>query len=294
LTFRHTYVGGFAVRWGSRSEVGNVRALNEDAWFTAPGVFIVADGMGGHDAGEVASALAVEAFRPIAMRRGAPIVRIGEIPLIIEAANTAILDRSARDGCSLMGTTLLGLVIAAGDDGPAPVVFHIGDSRCYERRNGRFRRVTADHSEVQELIDAGLLTDEDARTHPAKNVVTRSLGYEAAVVADFTVLESSAARLLLCSDGLTAELTDDQIAVELSSEDQPHVVADRLVERALDGAARDNITAVVVDVLPAEPPDDDDITEPRVVESNLWAPNSRRSRPPVGGEALLEPLGGPP
>lgn len=284
-------VGGFALRWGSRTDVGNVRALNEDAVLAGPGVFIVADGMGGYEAGEVASQIVIDTFRGLIPGRGDALIRIGEIPSVIDRVNTAILDRGRREERGPLGTTVVGLVIAVGENGPAPVVFHIGDSRCYELRDEVLCRLTADHSEVQELVDAGELSFDEAQVHPARNVITRSLGFEQTAAAEYLVLEPLAARLLLCSDGLTGVLTDADLTLGLSRDVSPQEVADNLVEVALRREARDNISAVVVDLAPSLHSGDDDDTEPRDADTSVWAPTRRQRRTLAASDsaALLEP-----
>ena len=133
-----TVVGGFALRWGSRSHAGNRRPLNEDAVLAAPGVFVVADGMGGHRAGEVASVMVVERFAELTTS-GSPPVRIGEVATLLDQANHEIRTYGLATGTGPIGTTVVGLVIAAGDRGAVPLVFHVGDSRAYRRADGRAR-----------------------------------------------------------------------------------------------------------------------------------------------------------
>lgn len=267
-------VGGFALRWGAETHRGNRRALNEDAVLARPGVFLVADGMGGHEAGEVASALVAERFASLTTT-GAPPVRIGEVATLLDLANADIRQYGQRSGRGPLGTTVVGMVIAASDRGAVPLVFHVGDSRAYRRADGRLERITHDHSEVQELIDAGLIDAAHARTHPQRNVITRSLGYDQAVAVDFSVLDAVTMRVLLCSDGLTAELDDAALDVALAATSRPSDVAAGLVATTLAGEARDNVSAVVVDVVPVSVVlDGDDITSPRAPGRRGWAPRA--------------------
>lgn len=268
-------VGGYALRWGSESHRGNRRELNEDATLARPAVWVVADGMGGHDAGEVASSMVVERFAELTTD-GAPPVRIGEVATILDSANEEIRQYGRMSGRGPLGTTVVGLVIAGGERGSVPLVFHVGDSRAYRRANGRLERITNDHSEIQELLDAGLLDAGRARSHPQRNVITRSLGYEEAVAVDFSVLAPTAMRVLLCSDGLTAELDDGQLDLLLASDTtHPQEIASNLIAKALEGEARDNVSAIVVDLQPvASLPGEDDITAPRTAAGRGWAPRA--------------------
>jgi protein phosphatase len=272
-------VGGFALRWGSVSHPGKRRELNEDATFAAPGVFLVADGMGGHSAGEVASAMVVERFAELTTS-GAPPVRIAEVSTILDLANSQIRRYAHEAGIGPIGTTVVGLVIAAGDAGAVPLVFHVGDSRAYRRADGRTVRLTHDHSEVQELIDAGLLEAAEARTHPQRNVITRSLGHEEAVAVDFSVIPTEPMRVLLCSDGLVGDLDDNELDAALAADDNhPREVASALLNAALAREARDNVSAVVVDLVPVGAPIESDVTAPRPGARRGWAPRDTDAAP---------------
>jgi len=264
-------IGGFALGWGSATHPGKRRQINEDAVLAVPGVFLVADGMGGHDAGEVASAMVVEQFAELPTDGMSP-VRIGEVATVLETANARIRDHARRHALGPIGTTVVGLVIAAGDGGTVPLVFHVGDSRAYRRAGGVLARLTSDHSEVQELIDAGLLDDVAARRHPQRNVITRSLGYEDAVAVDFSVLAPDPMRVLLCSDGLLADVDDAAIDRALAGIADPQAAADALVAAALAGDARDNVSVIVVDVAQVAVHTECDITAPRDQTRRGWAP----------------------
>ncbi|MGH9270448.1 MAG: PP2C family protein-serine/threonine phosphatase [Ilumatobacteraceae bacterium] len=228
----------------------------------APGLFVVADGMGGHDGGDIASAMAVEVFAA-----AAPTVADGGLPMdavehLLVEANSAIRRRAGAEFRSGMGTTVIGLVVAQNGDGPSPLMFQVGDSRCYVLAAGALRQISHDHSEVQELVDSGELTPAEARTHPMRNVVTRALGAEETVSADYMVLGERDARVLLCSDGLSGELTDEQISAVLNECPEPQRAADELVRLVLTGPAKDNVTVIVVD-LTVTSIADDDVTAPR-------------------------------
>ncbi len=225
---------------GAATCVGRVRRVNEDSYLALPPVYAVADGMGGHGAGDVASALAIEAL--ISCARSRPL-SADAVLAALEAANRAIIARDEADG---MGTTVTGLALLEAGGGHL-MVFNVGDSRVYRLAGGRFDQVTVDHSEVQELVLAGVLTREQARTHPRRNVVTRALGGDPVLRADHWLLPAlSGDRYLLCSDGLYSELSDEAIVGQLAIDDAQRAAA-ALVAAANDAGGHDNITAVVVD-----------------------------------------------
>jgi serine/threonine protein phosphatase PrpC len=223
---------------GAATSVGRVRRVNEDSYLALPPVYAVADGMGGHGAGDVASALAIEAL--ISCARSRPL-SADAVLAALEAANRAIIARDEADG---MGTTVTGLALIEAADGGHLMVFNVGDSRVYRLAGGRFDQVTVDHSEVQELVLAGVLTREQARTHPRRNVVTRALGGDPVLRADHWLLPAlSGDRYLLCSDGLYSELSDEAIVGQLAIDDAQRAAA-ALVAAANDAGGHDNITAV--------------------------------------------------
>jgi serine/threonine protein phosphatase PrpC len=240
---------------GAASHVGLVRETNEDT-FTADGsLFVVADGMGGHAAGEVASALAVSRLRTLS---DASPMRLDDILQAVDSANRDILASAAEAAeRAHMGTTVtgLGLVRVGGTDHWA--VFNVGDSRVYRFAESSITQLTVDHSEVAELVAAGRLSAEEARTHPLRNVVTRSLGTLPPPTTDVWLFPLAAHdRFVLCSDGLYAELDDLEIAATLSRETDAQGAANALVEQAVLAGGHDNITVIVVDVSGAQPLDD--------------------------------------
>ncbi len=183
---------------GATTDVGRVRDHNEDAYLVDDdmGLVAVADGMGGHQAGEVASATALEALRSA--------VRSGQgIREAVEAANDAVYEKSTSDErLQGMGTTLTAATLAAGG---TLLLGHVGDSRAYLRRDGELRRVTSDHSVIEELVQSGELTEAQAETDPRRSMITRALGLEPGVEVDLYPIELRAGdRLMLCSDGLTS------------------------------------------------------------------------------------------
>lgn len=237
-------------RAGAATSAGHRRRMNEDAFLAGPTWFVVADGMGGHAAGDVASALAIERFA--ADEHAAPRT-VDDVTAAIGDVNTAIRRRARHDATTGMGTTIVGAVVIGAADGRSAVaVFHVGDARCYRLHAGRLDLLTRDHTHVQELVDAGRLEPDGVHDHPLRNVVTRALGPDAAVEPDVALVDGSPGRLLLCSDGLTAELDARRIGRVLAGLDDPQDCADRLVGLALAGDARDDVTALVVDLAIAE------------------------------------------
>jgi PPM family protein phosphatase len=240
-------IGGAVLAFGTASDVGNVRALNEDAVLAAPPVFAVADGMGGHDAGEVASALTVQ--RLAALAENAPVTMEA---LSEELQHVNFLLRAATEpgSASGMGTTVVGFALVEHGGAPAWLVFNVGDSRAYGLADGVLVQLTHDHSYVQELVDSGRLDAEDARAHPHRNVVTRALGADHEVRPDYWVRPVIAGeRLLLCSDGLSGEVDDATIAGVLAAGLPPDETVRTLIALALTNGGRDNVTALVLDVV---------------------------------------------
>jgi protein phosphatase len=233
------------------SDVGHCRESNEDNYFfdTSLGLYAVADGMGGHAAGEVASRLAVEALEEIIRRNGG----IGDsaqeaaekLQSAVGEANRRICDSITSNAEQRgMGTTVVALIVA----GDRIIVGHVGDSRAYMLRDGRLERLTSDHSWVCEQVKAGLLTDDDAQRHPMRNIVTRALGSRTEVSADVSEQPVRPGDVyMLCSDGLNAMLYDEQIQqmlVEHGSD--PEASARALVEAANAHGGEDNTTVIVL------------------------------------------------
>jgi len=232
--------------WGAATHVGKVRRLNEDSYLDAPGAFVVADGMGGHQAGDVASRLTIEAVQAM-LAEGLP--DVGTIASLVQRANASVRVHAGSDGQRGMGSTLVGAFVVQNADEESIVIVNVGDSRCYSLIDGVVAQITTDHSLVQELVDAGEITPEAAVSHPERNVVTRAIGIEDVVAGDFFVLPALPhVRLLLCSDGVSGELSESRIAGILTSLSDPAEAADALVAAVLEGRAADNATAIVVDV----------------------------------------------
>ena len=279
---------------GAATDTGRLRPENEDNLLVADGIFVVADGMGGHEAGEVASQIAVDRIGELLS--GPDLPTANDVVEAITTANSDIFRAAvANPEQRGMGTTATAIAVIAdplagrgapnvdtrnpvdadppgatdsdvpGDVTPirpsepteALVLANVGDSRTYLFRHDRLRRVTVDHSYVQELVATGHITEEEARTHPRRNIVTRALGIEPDVRVDWWTLPLIRGdRFVLCSDGLVDEVTDVDITSTLILESDPQVAAERLVEKANEAGGRDNITVIVVDVLEGDDPPD--------------------------------------
>lgn len=228
--------------WGARSDVGCVRNHNEDSYLVASPLFCVCDGMGGHAAGEVASAIAVETIA----KTGPKTADAAQLGAAIEAANAAIIEAAVNGvGRSGMGCTATAAVI----DGTTLAIAHVGDSRAYLLHEGTLIRVTRDHSYVEELVDAGEITADEARVHPNRSVITRALGSDPAMYADhFTLNVEEGDRLILCSDGLSSMIPDGEIERVAQQSSTAQICTDNLVDAALAAGGSDNVTVVVVDI----------------------------------------------
>lgn len=234
---------------GVRTDAGRIRELNEDAFFIGEDLYAVADGMGGHDAGEVASFIAVDTLREFSSTAGA----IGEgddprgpLAEVVRRINGKIYLRSQLDpACAGMGTTLTVALLVRN----CVYFVHVGDSRAYLVRGNGITQITDDHSVVGELLRKGGITVEEARYHPQRNVITRALGISPYVEADFhRVPLCQGDILLLCTDGLTNAIRDEEIRNILCSTADPQSAADALVDLAIERGGHDNITALVITV----------------------------------------------
>ena len=225
-----------------RTDIGRLRRQNEDAaWFDeSRAVFAVADGMGGHLAGEVASRMAIEAVQRMARENERP--GIAALREAVACAHETILTH-AQDHieCAGMGTTLS--VLWLGEN--YAYIAHVGDSRIYRLREGSLTQITQDHSLVEELVRAGLITREQARTHPRRNIITRALGTHGENEPDLLVTDVQDGDVfLLCTDGLTGMVPDDEIERTLR-DCGIEAAADRLLALALDAGGRDNVTLIL-------------------------------------------------
>jgi len=236
--------------WHGITDPGLVRDHNEDNFaFLDLGIrtlFVVADGMGGHDAGEVASGIAVEtvaqAVRTGRVPNGDPLAAVTQS---VQQANAAVKKEALRKG-SNMGTTL---TVALVEDGIAHIA-SVGDSRLYWMENGSITQVTKDHSLVAKLVELGKLTKEEARTDPRSNLLLRTIGSEESVTVDtYRIPLARGGSLVLCTDGLWGELDDDEIRGICAGEQYTELSCARLVQRANANGGKDNITAIVVKVV---------------------------------------------
>lgn len=232
-----------SLMWGARSDVGCVRGHNEDSYLVASPLFCVCDGMGGHAAGEVASAIAVETIAKTAPKAANPAL----LGAAIEAANAAVIEAAVNGvGKPSMGCT----ATAAYVDGNTLAIAHVGDSRAYLLHEGTLIRVTRDHSYVEELVDAGEITADEARVHPNRSVITRALGSDPAMYADhFQLGVQEGDRLILCSDGLSSMVPDGDIETIATQSSTAQICTDNLVDAALAAGGADNVTVVVVDIV---------------------------------------------
>jgi protein phosphatase len=259
---------------GAATDVGRVRDGNEDAYLVddAMGLVAVADGIGGHRAGEVASATAIEALR-------AAITSGRTLREAIEDANAAVFAKAQTDmNLRGMGTTLTAGTLVAGN---TVLLGHVGDSRAYLLHDGELRQVTVDHSLVEELVQEGRLTADEAAVHPQRSIITRSIGTDAAVDVDVYPVELTPGdRLVLCSDGLTDMVHTDDIGAIVRREDDPTRAATALVDAANQAGGVDNITVVVVEVTD-EPPVRalPEVVEPLVLADVVDEPTSEPTEP---------------
>jgi protein phosphatase len=238
------------LRVGAETDVGKVRTRNEDAYLVDPPLFVVADGMGGHRGGDVASRLTVETLQEAQPQRdpsGAALLDA------VRSANRVVNERSASDrDLRGMGTTVTALQ-TAGDSGR---IAHVGDSRAYLLREGALQQLTQDHTLVQQMVDEGNLDADEAERHPARHIMTRALGVEEQVAVDQLTLDLHPGdRILLCSDGLSGMLSADDIRDLLERETGAQQAADALVQLAIERGGEDNVTVVVVDVEEGDDPE---------------------------------------
>jgi protein phosphatase len=226
-------------RYAAATDVGLVRSNNEDAYLTAPPLFAVADGMGGHRAGEVASAGAIRTLQKEAGHDTDSLVAA------VQSANRAVhAEAAANPELAGMGTTITAMMTT----NDAAQIVHVGDSRAYLLRDGRLRRLTQDHTVVDRLAREGKIPAEEADRHPQRSVLERALGVGPEVDVDVQLLDVRPGdRLLLCTDGLTSMLNDEEIREILLTEKDPEVAARALIDAALAAGGKDNVTAVIVD-----------------------------------------------
>lgn len=228
------------------THVGHVRATNEDSLLSAIPIHLVADGMGGHNAGEVASAIAVEEFEKLTLQQNVTVEQLGD------ALHSAAVRIGELGGESTLGAgTTVALVATMVLDGVGYwVVMNLGDSRVYRLSGEVFEQVSVDHSVVQELMDRGDITAEQARIHPYRHMVTRALGAGPESDPDYWLIPAETGdRMLICSDGLTGEVDDEAIEAMLRRPLDVRTIAEDLVGRALDAGGHDNVSVVIVEAV---------------------------------------------
>ncbi|MBT5755601.1 MAG: Stp1/IreP family PP2C-type Ser/Thr phosphatase [Acidimicrobiaceae bacterium] len=239
----------FGLRMAAGTHVGVTRQVNQDSYATAPGVAVVADGMGGHRGGEVASAIAA---KEMISRFDAP--ELDALVTGVGHANRRILDEAAADPkLHGMGTTVVALGLIDVADGVALGAINVGDSRMYRLTGNVLEQLTEDHSLVEALVREGRITAAEAKVHPQRNIVTRALGViEHVEVDSFHFVPKIGDRYLLCSDGLFNEVDANTIATILATEADPEAATQKLIAAANEGGGHDNITTVIADVVAAE------------------------------------------
>lgn len=233
---------GALTSFGSRTDIGCLRDHNEDSLVVAPPLFAIADGMGGHAAGEVASEIAVRVLSELAPEHpdGAALGHA------VEEANRAVI-QAAHEGRGRqgMGTTMTAAML----EGERLVIAQVGDSRAYLLHQGKLQQLTRDHSLMADMIEAGQLTPEEARTHPQRSVITRALGSDAHLHPDiYEINVETGDRLLICSDGLSGMVFDNEIENTLRRVQDPQRCASQLVNEAIAAGGHDNVTVIVADV----------------------------------------------
>lgn len=230
--------------WHALTHVGHRREINQDSYVAVPPIFAVADGMGGHAAGEIASQAVVRRLGDAAQGH---VTRTDLEKALTEAVDDIALQ--VNDAELGTGTTVTGVLLEVVNGQPVWSAFNIGDSRVYLSFEGKLSRLTIDHSVVQHLIDTGQISPEEAEFHPHSNVITRAVGINEEPLPDYASIEvQPGQRLLICSDGLTKELTDGGILHYLAKAETAESAAEDLMRESLGNAGRDNITVMVIDV----------------------------------------------
>lgn len=246
--------GTLDLSWAAATDTGRRREVNQDAMFAAFPLFVVADGMGGHVGGEIASASTIDRLRAVA-ESGVVTPKSIEKALARAVKDIASHPEATDDGT---GTTVTGVFLDTAGEAPHWVTLNIGDSRVYLVRDGAIVQVTTDHSVVQELVAAGRLSPEEAENHPYGNVITRAVGPSEGVTPDYVRLDvAEGDRFVICSDGLTKELTDYGIRHFLDENSDPADAVKAMLDAALENGGRDNITVIVLDVGRADVGDSD-------------------------------------
>lgn len=253
--------GQLALSWAAQTNTGLKRSGNQDSYLAAAPVFAVADGMGGHAAGDEASAAVV---MRLAEYMSGDFASTDDIARALRQASDDIGEIAGSHDRAGSGTTVTGIALTIQGRRPYWAVFNIGDSRVYSLVDGVLTQVTVDHSAVQAMVDAGRITALEAESHPNRNIITRAVGFGKNPVPDLWFIPvSEGARLLICSDGLTKEVDVDLIRLLLAEATDADDAAGLLLEAALAAGGRDNVTTLVVEVLRSDDVADADTTLPR-------------------------------
>jgi serine/threonine protein phosphatase PrpC len=238
--------GGIQLVAAAITDPGLKRQVNEDCYLAEPPVFLVADGMGGYEAGDRASAAVVSAFRArLIGREFAEVDDVREALLAADDEVAAVASHTSRGA----GSTAAGMTLVQYEGAPHWLVFNVGDSRVYRLVDGSLRQLTVDHSLAQELIASGELRPEDVATFADRNVITRAIGAPHSLADSWLFPVVDGERFLVCSDGLHSEVADDDIRTELTMGDDPASAARGLLARAIEHGGRDNISIIVLDVV---------------------------------------------
>jgi PPM family protein phosphatase len=271
-----------SIRHGAATDIGRARKANEDSILVEPPLFAVADGMGGHSAGDVASQTAVEVLSH-------EMAGDGSLAAAVKEANRKVFDRAqASSELSGMGTTMTAVVVTTG----RIEIAHVGDSRVYLFRNGQLTRLTQDHTVLDRMVRQGKLRPEEARNHPQRSVLERALGVEPDVRIDVQTIDARPAdRLLLCTDGLTGMLEESRIREILEAEPDPAAASGRLVAEAVEAGGHDNVSVIVVDypgpgagmTLDSASPSDTVVADehPPIAEPPAWSNPAFPAQAPV-------------
>ncbi|AMD87007.1 serine/threonine protein phosphatase [Actinomyces radicidentis] len=274
-----------SLRYAARSDVGMVRASNQDSAYAGPHLVVLCDGMGGPAGGDIASAVAVEHLMPLDADSHQAGELLGLLRDAVQDAHAELISRSSEDpDLAGLGTTCIAIMRS----GNKLAMVHVGDSRAYLLRDGELTQVTTDHTFVEYLVETGRLTREQARRHPQRSVLLRVLGdAEGDVQLDESIREAVPGdRWLLCSDGLCGPVSAETIGEVLATVEDPGEAADQLIDLALRAGGPDNVTAVVVDVVDDDPQPQ---TDPQVVGSAAGRRQRRRTAASVGSPAEPAP-----
>ncbi|MPZ91339.1 MAG: Stp1/IreP family PP2C-type Ser/Thr phosphatase [Actinobacteria bacterium] len=280
-------------RIGTKTDVGRRREVNEDSFLVHEPLFVVADGMGGHVAGDIASSTAIDTIKEESSSANAQ--DMNTLARLVLGANSRIWEKAQSDASLRgMGTTCTLLML----DSSRAHFAHVGDSRAYLLREGKLTQVTEDHTLVGRMVKEGRLSADEAERHPQRSIVTRALGVDSVVEVDLMTVDlQEGDRILICSDGLSSMIDSDSIASILEEESDPQVAAERLVDAANEAGGEDNITVVILDIVDAETPGVgatttsrrvDTAESPGSVPSSTTAPSSSEMTY-AGGGAIAAP-----